>query len=223
MTTCAYAETYLDDAMNNLGDMFDYAVYGCKYPLAEFFDYFLVSGVADAFGKGNPKYVAGLSGPELASEIIFRTKGYRPEEPVSECIDKSPEYWAGWVMAYYQWYSAYSFAQLRDNGITTQHLLNIYHPFHEADITKLVDAANSLVEKNTEKKTSNLQRIRKAGGRTQKGLAAESGIALRIIQLYEQKQQGINKAQATTLSKLARVLGCTMEELLENEPVDAPW
>jgi len=223
MTTRAYAETYLNDAMNNLGDMFDYAVHDCQYPLPEFYDFFLVSGVADAFGKGNPKYVAGLSGPELATEVIYRTKGLRPDAPVSENIDKSPEYWAGWVLSYYQWYTAYSFAELREQGINIPYLLNLYHPYHEADITKFVVAANRLIEQNTKKQTSKLQRIRKAAGRTQRSLAEESGVALRMIQLYEQKQQDINKAQAITLAKLARVLGCGMGDLLENEPIDAPY
>jgi DNA-binding Xre family transcriptional regulator len=223
MTIRAYAETYLDDAMNNLGDMFDYAVYDCKYALSEFYDFFLASGVAESFGKGNPKYIAGLSGPELASEVIRRTKGARPDAPISENIDKSPEYWVGWILAYYQWYTAYSFTELYENGLTAEHLLNLYHPYHEADVTKFVDAANRLIETNAKTRVSNLQRIRKASGKTQKQLADESGATLRMVQLYEQKQQNINKAQAITLARLARVLGCEVEDLLENEPAAAPY
>ncbi|MDR1135917.1 MAG: helix-turn-helix domain-containing protein [Clostridiales Family XIII bacterium] len=223
MTIRAYAETYLNDAMNNLGDMFDYAVYDCKYKLNEFYDFFLVSGVAEAFGKGNPKYIAGLSGSELVSEVVYRTKGVRLDAHVSKNTGKSPEYWAGWSLAYYQWYTAYDFDELYERGITTEYLLNRYHPYHEADVTKLVDAANRVIEENAKTRISNLQRIRKASGRTQKSLADESGAALRMIQLYEQKQQDINRAQAITLARIARVLGCGIEDLLEGEPVDAPY
>ena len=39
--TFAYREEYLDDAMKNLGDMVDYAVYDCGYEPDKFFDLFL--------------------------------------------------------------------------------------------------------------------------------------------------------------------------------------
>ena len=43
-----------------------------------------------------------------------------------------------------------------------------------------------------------------------------SGVSLRSIQMYEQKVNDIDKAQARTVYKLSRVLGCTVEDLLEN-------
>lgn len=39
---------------------------------------------------------------------------------------------------------------------------------------------------------------------------------LSSIQKYEQRRNNINKAQAETLYKVARVLGCNIEDLLEN-------
>jgi len=203
--------------MNNLGDMFDYAVYDCGYELEDVFSFFLVSGVADAFGKGNPKYVAGLSGPELANEVLFKTKGFRPDVEISENIDKSAEYWAGWILAYYQWYTGRSFADLFEKGLTMEHLLYLYPTLHEADITKFVDVANRLVERSAAGDVTNLQKIRKAAGLTQKALADESGVSLRMIQLYEQRNKDINKAQALTLAKIARVLGCEVGDLLSSE------
>ena len=141
----AYEETYLDDAMNNLGDMFDYAVNDCGYDAAEFFTHFIISGVASAFEKGNPKYVAGLSGPELASEVIFRTFNTRSGIKPSEGTDKSAEYWAGWILAYYQWHSAHSFGFMLKNGLTMERVLSLYHPLHEADISKFVDIADRIL------------------------------------------------------------------------------
>ena len=48
-------------------------------------------------------------------------------------------------------------------------------------------------------------------------LAGKSGIEvnLRSIQMYEQHNKDINKASAETVLSLAKVLGCTMEDLLE--------
>ena len=213
----AYEETYLDDAMNNLGDMFDYAVNDCGYDPDDFLGYFIVSGIAESFEKGNPKYVAGLSGPELASEVIYRTLRSRPDTPSAENIDKSPEYWAGWILAYYQWCSAKRFSDMQKHGLTMPRVLSLYSTLHEADVSKFVSVADQIIIKNMAASISNLQRIRKASGMTQKKLAEASDAALRMIQLYEQRKQDINKAQAITLSRIAHVLGCAVEDLLESD------
>ena len=47
--TRAYEETYLDYAMNNLGDMFDYALNDCGFDGGEFFASFVFSEVASRF------------------------------------------------------------------------------------------------------------------------------------------------------------------------------
>jgi len=201
--------------MNNLGDMFDYVVYDCDYKLSDFFSYFLVSGIADAFGKGNPKYISGLSGPELASAVFMKTKGNHLDKTPSENIDKSAEYWAGWILAYYQWYTSRSFSELQDYGITTDYLLHLYPTLHEADITKFIEIANNLINKRKEDNITKLKKIRTAAGISQRDLAEASGVSIRMIQLYEQKNRDINKAQATTLEKIARTLGCGIKDLME--------
>lgn len=54
------------------------------------------------FAHGNPRYLAGLSGAELA-DLVVQSSG----SPISESNDGSfsvgPEYWAGWALAFYQW------------------------------------------------------------------------------------------------------------------------
>lgn len=60
-----------------------------------------------------------------------------------------------------------------------------------------------------------LKRIRTTKGYSQKHLAELSGVNLRSIQMYEQRRKNINKSQSESLHRLAKVLGCTMEELLE--------
>ena len=63
---------------------------------------------------------------------------------------------------------------------------------------------------------SNLKRIRENRGLSQAELAEQSGVNLRNIQMYEQRVNSIDKAQANILYKLSRVLGCNVEDLLEN-------
>lgn len=62
---------------------------------------------------------------------------------------------------------------------------------------------------------TNLKRIRLIYGCSQRELAEMSGVNLRSIQMYEQRQKDINKAQSDSLYRLAKSLGCTMEDLLE--------
>lgn len=62
---------------------------------------------------------------------------------------------------------------------------------------------------------TNLKRIRATKGYSQKQLAELSGVSLRSIQMYEQRRKDINKAQSDSLHRLAKALGCTMEDLLE--------
>ena len=42
-------------------------------------------------------------------------------------------------MAYYQWYSAKSFGQMYADGQTYERFLMMYHPMHEADLSKIVE------------------------------------------------------------------------------------
>ena len=42
-----------------------------------------------------------------------------------------------------------------------------------------------------------------------------SRTSLRMVQLYEQRQQDIRKAEAQTLANLSKVLGCDVEDLFD--------
>lgn len=46
-----------------------------------------------------------------------------------------------------------------------------------------------------------------------------SGISLRMIQLYEQKQNDLSKAQVTVVIRLAKALGCEVEDLIDWSPL----
>ena len=82
-----------------------------------------------------------------------------------------------------------------------------------ADISKFADIADAKVRAYFT--DTNLKRIRTTYGCTQAELAKRSGVSLRSIQMYEQHNKDINKASAETVLSFAKVLGCTMEDLLE--------
>ena len=210
----AYSELYLDDAMNNLGDMVEYAVCDLGFDPDTFFGWFISSGIASRFEKGNPKYITGMSGFELAEAVLSEINvTYKKREP-SYAVYKGREYWAGWILAYYQWQTGTRFEDMVKDGLMLSTVLSMYI-LHEADESKFIDAANEVITRNKENRKSKLSEIRKARGFTQQQLSETSGVTLRMIQLYEQKQNDISKAQAAVVLQLARVLGCEPEDLLE--------
>ena len=54
----------------------------------------------------------------------------------------------------------------------------------------------------------------KAAGLTQKQLAAQSGVKLRAIQLYEQNQLDLRRASVSSALALANTLGRALEDLI---------
>ena len=210
----AYSELYLDDAMNNLGDMVEFAVCDLGFDPDEFFGWFISSGIASKFEKGNPKYITGMSGFELADAVLVETNvSYEKCEPTYAEF-KGREYWAGWILAYYQWETGKRFEDIVKDGLTLSTVFSMYI-LHEADESKFVESANEIIARNREKRKTKLFEIRKARGFTQQELSDASGVTLRMIQLYEQRQNDISKAQVTVVINLAKALGCDVEDLLD--------
>ena len=210
----AYNELYLDDAMQNLGDMVEYAVCDCGYDPDEFFGWFISSGVASKFEKGNPKYITGMSGFELAEAVLKATNIALPGIAPSHPDFKGREYWAGWIFAYYQWQSGRRFEDIVADGLTLSTVFSMYI-HHEADNSKFVESADAIIRRNKEARKSKLHTIRKARGFTQQQLSDASGVALRMVQLYEQKQNDLSKAQVNVVISLAKSLGCEVEDLID--------
>lgn len=209
----AYSESYLYDAKQNLAECFDYAISNCRFNADIFSRLFVQSGYADKFERGNPAIVSGISGIELAQEIImYAYMNYKfPEKIFSE--ERSEVYWAGWALAEYQWATCRRFKDIFSR-IPLSEIVTMYSVYHEMDIGHFIEDMN----KNNMSITQeiHLKTIRENRGISQVELAALSGVKLRSIQMYEQKVNNIDKAQARTLYKLSRVLGCSIEDLLEN-------
>lgn len=208
----AYDKQYLDDAMRNLGEAFDYAVNNCRIEPDDFLNMFIAGGLSDQFGSGVPKFVSGLSGTELVWEVI-KHSGRERELPEPETVyDYSPEYWCGWILAYYQWYTGRSFRNISKH-ISMREILKLYPTLHEAAEDKFVDTINRMIRRNNP--PTQLQILRKSMGYSQKTLAEKSGVTLRMIQQYEQRAKDINKAAGINLAALSQTLGCKVEDLLE--------
>ena len=208
----AYQEIYLSKAQGVLGDAFDYAVNTCGIPGRDFIWLFIASDISRRMENGEPALIAGMSGIELAAKIVLETTGKTLETKPHENFGRSREYWIGWAAAYYQWYSGRRFSDIF-KALSFDELQGLYYTLHEADISKFVEIVGERIREYF--KDTNLKRIRTAYGCTQAELANRSGVSLRSIQMYEQRQKNINKASAETLYRISKVLGCTIEDLIE--------
>ena len=107
--TNAYDKLYLEKARVSLGRMLDFAVNQLDYDADDFFRRFIASGIATRFEHGDSSTIAGKSGIETAYAVIEYTLTQNSELnealqiEIDHRVDRSPLYWAGWALAYYQW------------------------------------------------------------------------------------------------------------------------
>lgn len=208
----AYDDQYLDDAMICLGEAMDYVANICQIEMDRFLELFIGTGYAEQFGAGVPKYVSGLSGTELAMDILTKSGIYNTFPQAKIEYSYSPQYWSGWILAYYQWYTGRSFKEIQ-KYITMQEIEKLYPTLHEASEKKFVDTVNRIIRKKNP--PTRLQVQRKISGYSQRELAEKVGVNLRTLQQYEIRAKDINRAAGSTLFSLAKVLGCRVENLLE--------
>ena len=210
--TRAYREIYLSKAQAALGDAFDYAVNTCNIPGSQFVKLFIASSVSKRMENGEPAYIAGKSGIEIVIEVVAETTGKELHIEPHERFGRSKEYWIGWAVAYYQWYSSRKYSEIF-KVVSFEDLQQMYYTLHEADISKFTDIMDECMKERFPE--TNLKRIRTAYGCTQAELAQLSDVSLRSIQMYEQRNKDINKASADAVYRLAKALGCAMEDLIE--------
>lgn len=139
-----YDEVYLDSSQDILGHCFDWVANTCDDDLAVFAERFADSPVGKLFEQGCPKYIAGVNGAELANAVMESLElpayGQEPEF----WADKSPEYWVGWILAYYQWYRKETFHAILAR-IPINKFLRLYHLGHEMseeNVVSILDGIN---------------------------------------------------------------------------------
>ena len=137
----AYDEIYLSSAQNILGHAVDFAVMSLSIEPDVFGKALAVSKSAKQFAQGNPRYVAGVNGPELVREILDDARISYPAVPDAMYLDKSPEYWAGWALAFYQWLEDISFMEILQT-VSLDQIIAMYPVYHEMDVMKFAEQLN---------------------------------------------------------------------------------
>lgn len=210
--THAYSEMYLEDAMRTLGEAVDFALCDQGLTPAELTAILSNAFEMKQFERGMPRVVCGMSGDELARDIIAHA-GLSPVECRGTYpFDRSPQYWAGWVMAYSQWASSLNFNELFEVA-PLDWIIGSYSPLHEASEDTFAEIVIDKWNKAQADKKG-FKAARKAAGLTQKQLAAQSGVKLRAIQLYEQNQLDLRRASVSSALALVKTLDCTIGDLV---------
>lgn len=198
-----YDECDLSIVQDKLGTLFEIAVLVERHDIDEFAEIFLKSKISKRIEEASPIYLLGKSATELYALIMN-------EEPKDYDLNDygTPEYWALWALAYVSWHLNKPFEELIHAYPLSKFIMN-YFPYHEMDISKCVDLFIEKLDMTTE-----LAKRRKMKNYSQKDLSLLSGVPVRVIQSYEQRKIDITDAKVSTLYKLSKALGCTIEELI---------
>ena len=208
----AYPETLLPNARSQLADAADYAVVDLGVPIDEFFSLFAASDWARRIERGDRSTVLGISGIELAQNILAEKTGEHEFKTARESLRRTKAYWTGWILAYYQWKSNRTFREIL-RALPASTIEQMYGVYHEAPEERFAATADEILREKIPE--TRLKRVRSAYGCSQSRLSEMSGVGLRSIQMYEQRRKDINKAEAESVLRLARALGCEIEDIME--------
>lgn len=146
-----YDEIYLASVQNNLGFFFQIALRSLRLSAKEVQDAFLASDVPTQIEMGNPDYLCGKSGYELAL-IAFPDKLTDEiiKDATAEPFYPEAEYWSGMVIAFCQWKLSKPFSMILAH-YPLERILSDFHLMHEADITKMAEQVEETIAsfKNT--------------------------------------------------------------------------
>ncbi len=136
----AYDKTYLRGVVYNLAALFDIAVNAECFEPNQFGCDFAQSRVAFGIEHKEPDYLAGKSAVELLSIMLKRDVEYN-----SVPNNRTPEYWAGWVLALAQWHLNKPFKDILE-AVPLGELIALYYPYHEADEMKTIEYIQSRIK-----------------------------------------------------------------------------
>ena len=172
----AYDKSYLSAAQKNLARMLDYLVNDLHYPLETAWQWFVTSELSARFEQGDCSVLVGLSGVELARAVLEQAGEAAPMQKPSYAYDRSPEYWTGWALAYYQWLTSLRFAEI-EQAVSITKVRLLYTPYHEMDVRQFADKMNELYR--AAKPETNLKAMRTLAGLSQSELAGQADVPVR--------------------------------------------
>ncbi|WP_317396521.1 hypothetical protein [Faecalicoccus pleomorphus] len=129
---------YLEHKSDQLGIFFDALLNVYGFTPQEAQDLFLDSKYPDLIDDNDATVILGLSGLNLYNKIQWsdthRDIDYDLYDK-SRYFYKSEEYWAGWILAYYQDHTQRTFQEIFQH-LPLETIIGYYYPYHEADVSK---------------------------------------------------------------------------------------
>lgn len=212
-----YKKEKLAPTMQSLAKAFEFADKYAPGGIERFYRQFCESKLAQSFDgphaepdidKSGVEIVLAASGEDATSNLDLMLASGRKLSPSLQKRGR----WCGNVLALYQWETGTSFRSLAAR-LSADELLALFVTLGSSTPQQGAAAIEQLL---LEKQGPTHLRIKRlASGYTQVQLAKTADVSLRAIQQYEQRRKDINRAQAGSLYRLAQVLGCTIEDLLE--------
>ena len=238
--THAYDKVLLERAADTLGRMLDYSVYSLHYDIAAMMELFIASGISALFERGDIRTIAGMSGVELAYEVLEKSGVAFDRTQPRYAKRLSPEYWCGQALACIQWETCMPFDHIMSTfsagefitGYVKSRLsfldklppdpdesarsvkINNFGRDFTADAVLQYVSGPAYVNSSGKGSETRLKKMRIKNGLSQSGLAKASGVPLRTIQQYEQRQKDLSKARAEYLIALSRALNCDPSRLI---------
>lgn len=211
---CGYDRNIVSVVQRLMAGMMDFAVNGLGLAIDEFYNTFLASDFPGRIERGDSRTVMGMSGIEVAYAVSGKEpiSGDEMERFIDFNMDRSPEYWTGWALAYFQSTTRLTFGEINDFR-SIGDVRRMYPKYHEMDVRQFCDSMKEAYF--AMHPMTCLQIQRKQAGISQKMLADMSGIPLKTIQQYEQRRKDINRANVDYVLSMARVMNCDIEVLLE--------
>ena len=137
MMIYAYSELYLNDAQIFLAKAFDYALNDCQQSPDWFAPIFARSSICRQLEMGSPSIISGKAGEEAVKELLESIIPGEDFPSSSFHQGRSPAYWAGWALAYNQWYTRKRFKDIFMR-VPLSEILSMYKLYHEMDLTNFV-------------------------------------------------------------------------------------
>jgi len=195
-----FNEVYLDRIQELSASIFEICLYDLNMDEKNFINVILSSEIINDLSNADSR-VIGKSSFEIVHELINKK------------IDKDyyllkEEYWIGEKIAYLSWLYNKSYKEIISK-VGLDEFRKLYITYHEMDNQHLIDYLD-----NRLRVKSKLKEMRKKRNLSQSQLAYLSNVNIRNIKTYEQSENDINKAQVNILLSLARVLNCSIEDIL---------
>lgn len=205
----SYDKCYLSQVMGIMGDMMEYACLDNRFNPDTFFKMFLDSGIARRIEMGDPSYVAGKSGIEIA-DLVFSSYHIEPDFKANTRYEYSEYYWAGWILAQYQWYTSKRFEEIWRYMSVTK-LLWYYERLHQIDIMQALDEIDEMVDPH---KKFAISLLRRSKGLTQNELAKRAHMDISQIQRLEYGERKVENLTLKSAINLANALGVDVKDLM---------